>query len=263
MAHVAIKPYRWLAVYYDEFFWAWRRPIDAARESLLREIMPGVASACDLACGPGYTALTFAAQGVETYAVDLSPAMCRLAREKAKRASLALRVIRADMRDFRLPSPVDLVTCEYDALNHVPRKADLAKVARAVARALGAGGHFYFDVNNSPGFARYWKGVVWIERPGVILAMRNGHNKAADRAWCDVEWFVRQGTLWKRHRERVEEVCWSEEEIRTALERAGFDRVLSWDAAPFFQDPLIGPGCRTVYLARKMPHRGTGAGFKV
>jgi hypothetical protein len=34
--------------------------------------------------------------------------------------------------------------------------------------------------------------------------------------------------------------------------QVGFDRVRAWDATPFFKDnPLIRPGCRTVYLARK------------
>lgn len=248
----AVKPYQWLAQYYDEFFSAFRSPMDAARDRLLQRIMPTVDSACDLACGTGTTALALARQGIATYAVDLSPAMCRCAREKAARAGLPLRVLQADMRSFRLPKPVDLVTCEFDALNHVPGKADLRKVARAVARALRPLGHFLFDVNNALGFARYWTSTVWFEKPGVVLVMRNGHNSKADRAWSDIEWFVRVGKLWRRYRERVEEVCWDAGEIRLTLQKAGFDRVDGWDGAPFFKDdPLIGPGCRTVYLARK------------
>jgi SAM-dependent methyltransferase len=247
-----VKPYRWLAQYYDELFSSGRFPIDAARERLLGPIMPGVDSACDLACGTGTTALILAREGITMYAVDLSPLMCRLAREKAERAGLPIRVLHADMRSFRLPKAVDLITCEYDALNHVPRKADLRKVARAVARALRPGGHFFFDVNNSLGFERYWTGTVWLEQPGVAVVMRNGHRREADRAWSDIEWFVRNGKLWRRYHERVEEVCWDTDEIRRTFQETGFDQVRAWDAAPFFKDnPLIGPGCRTVYLARK------------
>jgi SAM-dependent methyltransferase len=69
------------------------------------------------------------------FGVDLSPAMCRQARAKARRTQLPLRVIQGDMRSFRLPEPVDLVLCEFDAVNHVPDKNDLALVAKAVARA--------------------------------------------------------------------------------------------------------------------------------
>jgi SAM-dependent methyltransferase len=186
------------------------------------------------------------------YAVDLSLLMCRLAREKADRARLPLRVFRADMRSFRLPQAVDLVTCEYDALNHVPRRADLRRVARAVVRALRPGGHFFFDVNNSLGFERYWSGTVWFEKPGVAAVMRNGHTRQADRAWSDITWFIRDRSCWRRHHERVEEVCWSASEIRRTMRKAGFDQVRAWDSAPFFKDnPPICPGCRTFYLARK------------
>ena len=110
-------------------------------------ILPHVETACDLACGTGTTALILARKGINMYAVDLSPLMCRIAREKAGRARLPVRVLRADMRSFRLPESVDLVTCEYDALNHVPRRADLRMVAKAVERVLRPGGHFFFDVN--------------------------------------------------------------------------------------------------------------------
>jgi len=82
--------------------------------------------------------------------------------------------------------------------------------------------------------------------------MRNSPDSRHDRAWTDIELFIREGRLWRRRHERVEEVCWSRDEIRRALQEAGFDRLRAWDATPFFKgDPLIRPGCRTVYLARK------------
>ncbi len=247
-----IRPYRWLAQYYDKLFRSFRSPFDLARECVLRRILSKVEIACDLACGTGTTALSLARRGIKMYAVDLSPLMCRLARAKAALARLPIRVIQADMRNFRLPESVDLVTCEYDALNHVPHKADLRKVAKAVARALRPGGHFFFDVNNSLGFERCWSGTVWFEKPGVAIVMRNGHNRQADRAWSDIEWFIRDGSCWRRHHERVEEVCWDSDEIRRIFHETGFDRLRAWDAAPFFKDnPRIAPGYRTFYLARK------------
>jgi SAM-dependent methyltransferase len=247
-----VKPYRWIAAHYDAFFSSFRQPLDAAREQVLGGILHDVTAACDLACGTGTTAMTLARRGIDMYGVDLSPLMCRAARSKAREAGLRLGVIQADMRSFRLPKPVDLITCEFDAINHVPRKTDLGRVAGCAARALRPGGHFFFDVNNSLGFKKYWSGTVWMEKPGVVLVMRNDHNRAADRAWSDIEWFIREGNCWRRRQERVEEVCWSGAEIRRSLRDAGFERVDGWDAAPFFRDnPAVGRGCRTVYLARK------------
>ncbi len=85
--------------------------------------------------------------------------------------------------------------------------------AKAVARALRPGSHSFFDVNNSLGFERYWSGHVWVEKPGVVLVMRNGHNRQADRAWSDK----------------------AIADVRRADSKT----------------PLIAPGCRTIYLARK------------
>jgi len=245
-------PYRWLAEYYDILFESFRGPLRAARRDVLAAILPQVKSACDLACGTGTTALELARRGIRMYGVDLSERMCRLARAKARRAGVGLRVIRADMRSFRLPQPVDLVTCEYDAINHVPKRSDLRRVAQCVAAALAPGGWFFFDVNNALGFRQYWSGNVWFEKPGVAVVMRNGHSPRGERAWSDVEWFIRSGRSWRRLHERVEEISWRPAEIRSALRHAGFGPIRARDATPYFaRNPSIGPGCRTIWLARK------------
>ena len=252
MAQETPAPYRWLAEYYDQVFSVHRPWGEAARKKLLGDILPKVKSACDLACGTGTTALGLAAKGIRTFGVDLSPGMCRIARRKARASGLPVRILQGDMRNFRLPEKVDLVLCEFDALNHVPRKSDLARVACAVSRALKPGGHFFFDVNNRLGFQSYWKGTWCVEKSGLLLVMNNGNDAARDRAWSNCEWFFREGRLWRRHHELVREVCWSLAEMQSTLKTAGFDRVRASDSSPFFKNaPHVTPGCRTHYLARK------------
>lgn len=252
MAREPNPPYKWLAQYYDELFLGHRGSADRAREVILGRVLSRARSACDLACGTGTTALLLARAGIAMCGVDVCPAMCRQARTKARRAHLPLRVLQADMRSFRLPQPVDLVLCEFDALNHIPNKADLARVARSVARALRPGGHFYFDVNNRLAFQKVWTGCWWYERPGLAMAMHGGYDRRYDRGWTNVEWFFQKGRYWQRRRERVEQVCWTGAEIRETLRLAGFDRVRAWDGTPFFgAGAKMYPGCRTFYLARK------------
>lgn len=242
--------YHWLARYYDHLF-EFRRPFGKAREVLVEPLLGRVETACDLCCGTGTWALEMAARGIRVYGVDLSAEMCRLARAKARAAGQRLKVMQADMRDFALPEPVDLVTCEFDALNHVPHKSDLDRVLACVALALKPGGHFVFDVNNRRAFERVWSDTWFVERDPVALVMHGGHEPGEDFAWTEVEFFIRKGRMWERHRERVGEVCWSRAEMRQALERAGFERILRRDAAPFFDDSHTRPGNRTFWRARR------------
>jgi SAM-dependent methyltransferase len=252
------EPYRWLAEYYDEIFGVYRAQFHNPRMKILGRILPRERSVCDLAGGTGETALDFARRGIDTYAVDLSPTMCRVACQKAEQERLPIQVLQADMRCFRLAHPVDLITREADALNHVALRSNLRRVARAASRALRPGGYFLCDVNNARGFKRYWTGNVGIEKPAVMLVMRNDHAGNALRARIDVERFIRErglgkdGHLWRRHHERVEEVCWRREEIQHAMRDAGFDRLRSWDAKPFLgANPLVTRRCHTFYLAQK------------
>jgi len=83
-------------------------PVDSVLKRILSGILQQVASAYDLVCGTGTTVLMLAGKGIRMYAVDLSPQMCRMTREKVKRARLTLHVIGVDMRSFRLPQAVDL-----------------------------------------------------------------------------------------------------------------------------------------------------------
>jgi hypothetical protein len=71
-----IRPYRWLAQYYDELFSSLRAPIDAARERVLGPILPHVEIACDLACGTGTTALILARKDVRCGSIPADVPAC-------------------------------------------------------------------------------------------------------------------------------------------------------------------------------------------
>ena len=249
-------PYNHLAEHYDEVFTfanPWRQE---ARERILGSILKRAKLSCDLACGTGSTAVEFARAGLKVYAVDLSPSMCELTRRKAAREHVFVEVIESDMRRFRLPEKVDLITCEFDAINHVPKRTDLALVARSAARALKPGGHFYFDVNTKLALEEVWPLTWWLERPDLILVMHGEFDPIRLRAWTTAEFFKRTGQLWERSSEYVEEVCWSDAEIRETLTRAGFDKITTRDGTPFFSHyPYVRRGHRTFYLARLAKQR--------
>lgn len=139
-------PYSILARYYDRLVGDEARKMNRhARRKILGETLARARVVCDLGCGTGSTAIELARAGKKVYAVDLSPSMCRLAREKVRRARQSVRVICADMRSFRLREPVDLVLSEFNPLNHLPRRSDLVRAFRTVASNLQPGGWLCFD----------------------------------------------------------------------------------------------------------------------
>ena len=69
----------------------------------------------------------------------------------------------------------------------------------------------------------------WEEKPSFCLVYRGRFDPRRDKAQLDLDWFLRDGARWRRVRERIEDTCWSDAEIRRALRRAGFRRIRHWD----------------------------------
>lgn len=252
----AQRPYSLLAHYYDELTRGAPRMNRLAREKVLAKILPRIRTVCDLGCGTGTAAIELARRGLTVYALDLSPEMIRRARQKVRRLPPRLRsritVRRADLRRFRLPRLVDLILSQFNPINHLPRKSDLARAFRSVARALRPGGWFCFDVNTRRTYAQVYSMTRWEEKPGFCLVYRGRFFPRRDKAWLDLEWFIRDGRAWQRHRERIEDTCWSDAEIRRALRRAGFRRIRHWDGAEVRPpSPYQKRGMDAYYLAQK------------
>jgi SAM-dependent methyltransferase len=250
MTRGRVPPYTLLARFYDQLTPSVPAMNRHARRRILRAILAGVRSVCDLGCGSGETALDFARHGLKVFALDRSPALCRLVRQKARRARLPVHVLCTDMRSFRLPEPVDLLTCEFAALNHLPRHGDLQPALRAMARALRPGGTLLFDVNTCKAFAEQMPQGEWVETRDFKLAMHGIYDRHRRRARLDFEWFLPSGTAlgqgkyWQHRREQVNHICWSDAEVRRALRRAGFRAIRTWDGTTV-RPPV--PGARRGY----------------
>jgi len=225
------QPYRELARFYDRLIPGVPEMNRRARTMILGTRLLGARSACDLACGSGETALDLARRGLDVQAVDLSPTFCKAVRERARRAKARLRVICADMRSFRLREPVDLLMCEFAALNNLDRRADLSQVFRSVARALKPGGHFAFDVNTPLSFETQIPKGEWIDQPDFKLVMHGVVEESGRRLPLHLEWFLPERGRFRHVRETIVHVCWTKSEILRALRAAGFGKIRTFDGA--------------------------------
>jgi SAM-dependent methyltransferase len=225
------RPYSLLARFYDLITDGVVEMNRHARSRVLGRALDRARVVCDLACGSGETAIELARAGHTVHAVDSSPVFLRDVRAKAARAGVRVRTHRADMRSFRLPEPVDLLLCEFAALNNLDRRSDMAKVFRGAARALRPGGLFAFDVNMHLAFETQTPKGEWIERKEFKLVIHGSLEDGGRRIPLHLEWFVPEQGRFRHVRETIVHVCWTEAEIRRALAKAGFRRIRTFDGA--------------------------------
>lgn len=247
--------YQVMARTYDVFLNHHREWFEQTRATILAEILPNAKTVCDIGCGTGHTAISIAKQANKVFALDASSAMCDLARANAEKANVPISVFQADVRNFQLPEPADIVLAEFDVLNHIDAKSSLAAVAESVNRALVTGGYFYFDVNTNKVFQTLWPQMKgFAEHEGTVFVPHGGYDAEQDKGWCVADYFIREGDHWRRESERVEQVWWTTEEIQKTFEQAGFKIVRVADAFEMKLNGkgMIPPGFIVFYLLQKI-----------
>jgi len=107
----------------------------------------GPSSVLELAAGPAGHAMELARRGLRATALDINPAMCSWAAGRAALAGLALDVIEADMRDFKLAGgPVDLAITMLNSACHLFTLDDMIAHLHAVAGCLVPGGLYVIEL---------------------------------------------------------------------------------------------------------------------
>ncbi len=237
-----------LAPLYDEmardpaiatFYREWRQSLRRAMAEY--GVRPRVL--VDLACGTGNSTAPWASRrGLRVVGVDRCGAMLRVARKKAP----AVRWYRQDLKALRIAERADLVTCHFDALNHVLRAADLQRVFQNVGRLLREGGLFQFDLNTRH-MLRWLGGREKLLRAGPHWYMaQNAFDSATGIAKFRQTWFVARGPLYRRIDVVVREAAYHDRDLGRMLRRAGLD-LLKVEA----QRTVEGRPGRKVYLARR------------
>ena len=123
----------------------------------------------EIGVGTARIALPAARKGAKIVGLDLHQGMLDAAERRrqtlAKSKRGLLRLVHGDMRDFDLGERFELITCPFNALQHMYTHADVSAALERVKAHLAPGGRFIFDVLfpdleylNRPAFQRF-KGV--------------------------------------------------------------------------------------------------------
>ncbi len=191
-----------------------------------RESAIPVHSVLDLACGTGTIACLLAAEGYQVIATDGSEEMLTQAAAKAALLEEPPLFLHQSMSRLRLLEPVDAVVSTLDSLNYLTREKDLRETFGRVYRWLKPGGQFLFDVN-SPYKLRRMDGQLYTdETEESYCVWRTFFSEKRRICTYQVDLFsLREDGAWEREFEEHQERAWSEEELRTYLQDAGFSKI--------------------------------------
>lgn len=222
-----MSAYGALAASYDGLMadGAYRRRAAFLERRLKKSPIP-VETVLDLACGTGTIACLLAARGYEVLAADGSAEMLTQAAAKAEGLDRPPLFFQQAMPRLRLARPVDAVVSTLDSLNYLTAERDLGETFRRVRRWLKPGGLFLFDVN-TPYKLRRMDGQLYMdETEEAVCVWRTFFSEKKRVCTYQVDLFrLRPDGAWDRSFEEHRERAWSEEELRKALDEAGFSSV--------------------------------------
>jgi len=134
-------------------------------------------SVLELAAGPAGHARELARRGLSATALDINPAMCAWALRRAEGDGLALDVVEADMRDFKLPAQFDLAITMLNSACHLFTLDDMVAHLAAVAAHVVPCGLYIMELAHPADYlsAASRTSSEWaIEADGVSAEVRWG-----------------------------------------------------------------------------------------
>ena len=254
--------YRAIATAYDRLnadvdYIAWSEFLEACFDKFL-PARPRIV--LDLACGTGRMTFPLADRGYDMIGIDGSADMLaeafdksalrqdRLFEEVCARLGIdpdgadvgaaviemqshpAPLFLQQDMRDYELYGTVDATVCCLDSLNYLCEDGDLLACLRCIHLYLAPGGLLVFDVNSPYKFEHIYGSSAYIledenaEGNAVLCAWQNEYDPESRLCRFYLSLFTEDadGRYVRADEEQVER-CYTEEELREALDAAGFD----------------------------------------
>jgi len=205
----------------------------------------------DLGCGTGNVAVPLAADGYQVTALDLSPEMLALAGEKAREAGVKINFTCQDMREMDVAGEFDLAISMCDSMNYLLAEDELRQVFANAAKVLTAGGWLIFDLNSAYKIKHiFGDNIFTLLDDDVAYVWENDYDPETRVCHLELTFFVRKANgLYERFAERHAERAYTVDEVRQALNAAGF-RLAEVLAEDTLEPPQ--PDTERIYfLARK------------
>ncbi len=185
----------------------------------------------DLACGTGRMTFELHRRGYDMIGADASEEMLYKAYDKAYDANISdILFIKQDMRDFELYGTVGAISCCLDSINYLTSMEDLEKCFATAHNYLDPDGLFLFDVNTPYKFEKVYGNNHYIfedtDSDGQVAycGWQNEFDKETSLCNFYLSVFTQnEDGSYSRNDDEQTERCYTEGELRSALEKCRFE----------------------------------------
>lgn len=230
---VKLRPFEKFAFYYDSFMAEmvnYKHWVDYTWE-IWRRGKKEVKTVLDIACGTGIPTFLLLEKGYAVTGLDSSPEMLSVLKKKLGEKNLAekkLKIVLADMKNFRLAEKFDAAVSFYDSINYLLTEEDLKSCFRSVFFALREGGIFTFDINTIFCLEEIWDNQsFWRESKELLTFWQNEYDKEKRISTLYLKCWVKgpNRTYLATFEERHQERGYALEKIEELLKAVGFFEV--------------------------------------
>lgn len=238
---------------YDDFAWLYNRywgnnftepALAMLRKSGALRHKDGKGTVLDLCCGTGQLSYALSQMGYHVIGIDGSEQVLQFARKNAPNC----KFIQSDARSFSLEEQANIAVSAYDSLNHIMNLQELQQAFKSVHASLKDGGVFVFDLNMKEGFETRWRGSFGLVGDDHTAVLRSNYNPKNKTARLDITMFFRRKELWKRSDLTLMEKCYTEGQIKSSLQKSGFNQIKSFD---FQRDLKLREVGRTFFIGHR------------
>lgn len=204
----------------------------------------------DLACGTAKLTVVLKKLGVDVYGADASEEMLSFAYENAAENGFNILFLCQKMQELDLYGSIDTCVCTLDSINHMTDKSDVEKAFKRVALFMNKGGCFLFDVNTVYKHKNILGDNTFVYDLDEVYCVWENSLKENNIVDININLFVPEGELYERYEESFCERAYSDFEITSMLENAGF-KVLKRYGDMSESDPAEDEQ-RVIYIAQRI-----------
>lgn len=180
----------------------------------------------DLACGTGSLTVELAKRGLDIYGIDGSMSMLSVAQQKAADNDLKILFLCQQMQHIDLYGTVDTVICALDSINHLTSEKDVQSAFQRVSLFLNEDGFFVFDVNTIYKHKFVLANNTFVyDTDDVFCVWQNNYESKINRVGISLDFFARDGEVYRRSSEHFFERAYSTEHLISMLNQVGLELV--------------------------------------